>query len=150
MLISVNCRCAVERQIDTEKVGPWRLRCKGCQEIIYDPEAQAQPKRPDPEPSTEEESQFNQYLRGSAELKVLMSSEQEKGFPSQAGTCRTHQGFKIVAACNRCSKLLCRRCLDRVGDSFTCASCIEKQLLESRESGGGFLGFFKRLFFKTR
>lgn len=150
MLISVNCRCAVARQIDTDKVGPWRLRCKGCQEIIYDPQAQAAPRVPQPDPSTTEETQFQDWLQGSAELKVLMSSEAEPNAPAQ--NCRKHKGGKVVAACSRCSQLLCKRCLDRVGDSFTCADCVERQLLNSREGsrGGGILGFLKRLFFTSK
>jgi len=150
MLISVRCRCA-QRKIDTDQVGPWRLRCKTCQEILWDPQAHAAAvaKRTQQPPKTvettdEERTQFNDWLNASNELKVLMSSEGEQ--PQEP--CKKHPKYKIVAACSKCSALLCKRCLDRIGDAFTCGDCVEKQLLSSKESGprGGIFGFFKRLF----
>ncbi len=146
MKVSVRCRCT-QRTIDTDQVGPWRLRCKQCQEIIWDPQAQAQRRPSNVETTDEERSQFNDFLQASNELKVLMSSE---GEPDQRN-CPKHPKYKIVAACGRCEKLLCKKCLDRVGDAFTCSDCVEKQLLSSRETGGGgLLAFFKRLFGRGR
>lgn len=141
MMIQVRCRCA-QRTIDTANIGSWKLRCKTCHEIIYDPEARAAPAIPT-ETSDEEQTQFNQWLQGSAELKVLMSSESEDG----AKRCPRHPEYKLVAACSRCEKLLCKRCLDRVGEAFTCGDCTEKQLAESREAEkrGGIVGLLKRL-----
>jgi hypothetical protein len=144
MQISVRCRCT-QRTIDTDQVGPWRLRCKTCQEIIYDPTAQAA-KRPQVETTDDEKTQFNDFLQASNELKVLMSSE---GEPDQR-PCKKHPKYKIVAACSRCGALLCKKCLDRIGDAFTCGDCVEKQLFQSRESSGGLLGFFKRLFARKK
>ena len=34
---SVRCRCNVQRVINIEQVGPWRLRCKQCGDVLYDP-----------------------------------------------------------------------------------------------------------------
>ncbi len=146
MMITARCRCT-QRTIDTDKVGPWRLRCKTCHEIIYDPQAAAA-KKAATETTDEERTNFNEFLQASNELKVLMSSE---GEPDQRN-CKAHPKYKIVAACSRCEKLLCKKCLDRVGDAFTCGDCIEKQLLSSKESGGGggFFGFFRRLFGRGR
>ena len=144
-MITARCRCT-ERTIDTDKVGPWRLRCKTCQEIIYDPQAAAA-KRPHVETTDDERSQFTDFLQASNELKVLMSSE---GEPDQR-PCPKHPKYKIVAACSRCEKLLCKKCLDRIGDAFTCGDCVEKQLMSSRESGGGgLMAFFRRIFSRGR
>ena len=154
MMITARCRCT-ERTNDTEKVGPWRLRCKTCHEIIYDPQAAAAAaaaktapgKTVATETTDDEKTQFNDFLQASNELKVLMSSE---GEPDQR-PCPKHPKYKIVAACSRCDKLLCKKCLDRVGDAFMCAECVEKQLLSSREtSGGGFFAFFRKLFSRGR
>jgi hypothetical protein len=143
MLIKVRCRCAVERTIDTDTVGPWRLRCKQCHDTIYDPEKAAQ-KRAQVETTDDEKSQFNDWLQGSAELKVLMSSE---GEPEKTPNCPTHPKYKIVAACSKCDKLLCKHCLDRVGDQFTCSECVANALSEGRDGeGGGFMAFLRRLF----
>lgn len=149
MMITARCRCT-QRTIDTDKVGPWRLRCKTCQEIIYDPQAAAAAAKQRPstvETTDEEKTQFNDFLQASNELKVLMSSEGEP----DTRHCPRHPKYKIVAACGRCEKLLCKKCLDRVGDAFTCSDCIEKQLLSSKESsGGGLFAFFRRLFSRGR
>jgi hypothetical protein len=142
MRLAVHCRCAVERTIDTDEVGPWRLRCKKCQEIIYDPAARPRERDLEPEGSTAAETQFHKWLQGSGELKVLASSAGDRMSPLPS--CPAHPRFKIVAACNRCSKLLCKRCLDRVGDSFTCAACVEQQLASPSEEGG-LLGRLRRL-----
>jgi len=141
--LEVRCRCT-RRTIDTDQVGPWRLRCKTCQEIIYDPQARAAQAT---DTTDEERTQFNDFLQASNELKVMMSSEGEP----DARSCPKHPKYKIVAACSKCAKLLCKRCLDRIGDAFTCGDCVEKQLLSSRESEPrGLFAFFKRMFAKRR
>ncbi|MEZ0227213.1 MAG: B-box zinc finger protein [Planctomycetota bacterium] len=150
MMITAKCRCT-QRTIDTDKVGPWRLRCKTCHEIIYDPQAAAAAaaaKKQHVETTDDEKTQFNDFLQASNELKVLMSSE---GEPDQR-PCPKHPKYKIVAACSRCDKLLCKKCLDRIGDAFTCGDCVERQLLSSKEGGGGggLMGFFRRLFGRGR
>ena len=147
MQIQVRCRCAVARTIDTTTVGPWRLRCKTCGDVIYDPQSQPPPRVPPPPTSDEENSQFNDWLQGSAELKVLMSSEGD----DEQESCAKHPKYKIVAACNRCAALLCKRCLDRIGDSFTCGDCVAKELRGTSGAAkvaGGLKAFFGRLFGK--
>jgi len=141
MMIQVRCRCA-QRTIDTETVGPWRLRCKTCQEIIYDPPATAAKPSVAPETTDDERSRFDEWLHGSSELQLLMSSDGKEGQP-----CSRHPDHKVIAACSRCEKLLCKQCLDRIGEAFTCGDCVEKQLLESRETERrGVLGFLGRIF----
>ena len=145
MQIQVRCRCAVARTIDTSSVGPWRLRCKTCGDVIYDP--QSQPTPPAPPPVEEDNSQFNDWLQGSAELKVLMSSEGD----TDAETCAKHPKYKIVAACTRCAALLCKRCLDRVGDAFTCGDCLAKELAgpsKAAVAAHGIKAFFAKWFKK--
>lgn len=140
MKVVVRCRCT-QRTIDTDQVGPWRLRCKQCHEIIYDPTPP--PSAQKVETTDDERTQFNEFLQASNELKVLMSSEGEP----DARFCAKHPKSRIVAACSRCEALLCKKCLDRVGDSFTCGDCVERQLLSSKESEArGFFAFFRRLF----
>jgi hypothetical protein len=144
MHVKVRCRC-MQRTIDTDTVGPWRLRCKTCHEIIYDPQAASARAKKQPETSDEEKSQFNDWLQASNELKVLMSSDGETGLRP----CPKHPKYKLIAACSGCEKLLCKKCLDRVGESFTCGDCVERKLFESRESGkttGGLFAFLRRLF----
>jgi hypothetical protein len=137
MKLAVHCSCAVARTIDTDKVGPYRLRCTTCREIIYDPNQQAVAVEP------ESDSQFQTWLEGSAELKVLASSDGE-GSPK---LCPKHPERRVVAACNGCSALLCRACLDRVGDKFTCSACVDKTLgLKEKRADGGIGGFFTKLF----
>ena len=140
MRIAVHCRCAVSRTIDTDKVGPNRLRCTTCREIIYDPAAVATTVEPQPDP--DDESQFQQWLQGSAELKVLLSSEGE----AAPQNCPKHPTRKIVAACNQCSRLLCRACLDRVGEAFTCSACVAEAVTGKKVKQGGFFAFLSRLF----
>jgi hypothetical protein len=143
MKVLVRCKCT-QRTIDTDTIGPWRLRCKTCHEIIYDPTAQ--PAQARTETTDEERTQFNDWLKGSAELKVLMSSEGDG-----AQKCKLHPKYPIVAACRECEKLLCKRCLDRVGDSFTCSDCVSRRLMGSQETEGRGIGaFFKRLFSRKR
>src|SRR4051812_29893242 len=143
MRIAVHCRCAVARTIDTDKVGQNRLRCTTCREIIYDPAAVATTVEPEPDP--DDESQFQQWLQGSAELKVMLSSE---GDPA-AQNCPKHPNRRIVAACNQCSRLLCRACLDRVGEAFTCSACVAEAVTgKKKRKKGGFFAFFARLFGK--
>lgn len=120
MQISVRCRCNVQRTIDIDRVGPWRLRCKQCGDVLYDPSARV--LEPELEESAEPgvtDSQFQRWLHGSAELKVMLSNDGE-----EAMRCERHPDRAVVAACTRCSAFLCKRCLDRVGDAFVCAACI--------------------------
>lgn len=142
MRITVRCACAVPRTIDTDKVGSWRLRCKTCGDVIYDPKASAI----EPLVEDDEDSQFMQWLRESAELKVLMSSEGDRAAPPSQ-MCERHSDRRVVAACNRCSRLLCRACLDRIGESFTCSECVGATLAASGRGGkgGGLMGFLARL-----
>jgi hypothetical protein len=141
MKIAVHCRCAVARTIDTDKVGPYRLRCTTCREVIYDPAQVATVVEPEPDP--DEESSFQQWLEGSAELKVMLSSE---GDPSPQ-SCPKHPQRRVVAACNKCSRLLCRACLDRVGETFTCSACVAETVTgKKQKKGKGFLSFLSRLF----
>src|SRR5438445_45088 len=96
-----------------------------CSPVLF-PAPEARPPAPPPRRETEssvDDSDFNQWLHGSAELKVLLSSDGE----GPAGRCLRHDGRKFVAACVRCSKLLCRACLDQVGESFTCADCVRTE-----------------------
>jgi hypothetical protein len=167
----VNCRCNVRREIDTAKVGPWRLRCKQCGDVLYDPSASdAAPlpgsrddleakaanvlSRLTPAPradseigtvpqATGQESTFQQWLEGSAELQVMHSSD-----GANVPRCQTHPDRRIVAACTRCAQLLCKNCLDRIDDEFACASCVTKVAAHLGESGEntGLMGWFKRVF----
>ncbi len=141
MQIAVSCRCGVSRKLDTEKVGPWRIRCTTCREIIYDPARAKPPLAPPPEPEVTD-SDFTRWLTGSAELKVLLSSDGD----GPAGRCPAHGGRKFVAACVRCSRLLCRACLDQVGEAFTCAECVRAELEERAGTKRGIGGFLARLF----
>lgn len=176
------------------QVGAWRLRCKQCGDVLYDPaapppglqqqRAPQQPQRPpqrsapkqpqgrgprkppaqspadrqraleakaesalrqlSPAPSFDsdpvEDSTFQQWLEGSGELKVLLSSD-----GSKAPRCDRHPTRKIVAACTRCSALLCKACLDRIDDEFACSECVERVALKMDDSGG-VLSWFKKIF----
>jgi len=52
-----------------------------------------------------------------------------------------------VAACTRCSELLCKRCLDRIDDEFVCAECVAKVASQVTDpSSRGLTKWFKRLF----
>ena len=152
MQLQVRCRCNVTRTIDTGQVGPWRLRCKQCGDVLYDPRAQATnvplnlelPPGPTSgdEHDPQEESEFQRRLLESAELKVMMSSEGEV-----AQRCRKHPKRAVVAACTRCGELLCKRCLDKVGDEFVCASCMA-EVASARPEGDdkGVMAWFRKLF----
>jgi hypothetical protein len=147
MNLSVRCRCNVQRTIDTSQVGPWRLRCKQCGDVLYDPTQEAAAAEA-LEASREEEreefddSMFQQWLEGSAELKVMMSTDGDS-----APQCGRHPGRHIVAACTRCSALLCKSCLDRVSDAFVCSECLLEEVSD-QESGGGFMAWLKGLFWR--
>ncbi len=136
MMIKVRCRCA-QRTIDTDKVGAWKLRCKTCQEIIYDPQSAGRGT----DSTVEEHTNFDRWLQESNELKVLMSSDGEP----DGRTCKKHPKYNVVAACNRCGQLLCKRCLDRIDEAFTCADCVA-QLVASREKEATFFARVKRFF----
>jgi len=89
-----------------------------------------------------EDSTFQRWLRGSGELKVMLSSE-----GLEAPKCARHPRRRIVAACTRCSALLCKRCLDRIDDEFVCAECVAKVAAQVTDPGsGGLTPWFKRLF----
>lgn len=142
--MQVRCRCEVTRKIDPAKVGPWRLRCKQCGDILYDPSAAApaMPARPMTETDPTQESAFQRRLHESAELKVMMSSDGTEGQP-----CPRHRGKKIIAACTRCADLLCNACLDKIGDEFVCSRCIADVATGApSDRPGGIMGFFRRLF----
>jgi hypothetical protein len=207
---TVRCRCNVQRRIDTSQVGPWRLRCKQCGDVLYDPSAapipgthpgvtaaapppaptaapppprplpppppavppQARPRAPKtpiqqpghavpisdtgvvdpvlttPAPSHEthdgeggEDSTFQQWLHGSAELKVLLSSD---GLP--APKCKRHPARRIVAGCTRCSELLCKFCLDRIDDEFVCSECVAAVATKVDLQDGGLKAWFRKIF----
>lgn len=137
MKLKVSCRCK-SRVIDTEKAGPWRMRCKTCGEVLYDPRNAHLPHE-ELEESAVEDTQFQNWLEGSSDLNVLTSTDGESTRP-----CPKHPELGVVAACTRCSSLLCKRCLDRVGDVFVCSECIRKELEQSAEKG--MTGWLKRLF----
>jgi hypothetical protein len=167
MRLQVRCRCDVLRTIDTTQVGPWRLRCKQCGDILYDPRASAaepvplpfpDPTRPPPPVATDtkrsgyapvpkldedhdplSDTEFQRRLMDSAELKVMMSSDGEESRP-----CPRHPQRPIVAACTNCSEFLCKRCLDKVGDAFVCAECAPELLTGPPKPG--VMGWLKRLF----
>jgi hypothetical protein len=147
----------VLRTIDTGQVGPWRLRCKQCGDILYDPRAKAAEPIPlplddgplsgPPRTTSEEQdlysdSDFQRRLMESAELKVMMSSDGE-----EAQRCARHPTRAVVAACTRCGDLLCKSCLDRIGDEFVCARCIAL-VAGARPAGDGkgVMGWFRKLF----
>jgi hypothetical protein len=149
--LQVRCRCNVMRTIDTGQVGPWRLRCKQCGDVLYDPRAQAAEvplalEIPREEPASDEgsvqDSEFQRRLMESAELKVMMSAD-----PDQAERCRRHPKRPVVAACTRCAALLCKRCLDKIGDEFVCAECVA-DVASARPQGDerGVMAWFKKLF----
>ncbi len=146
--LQVRCRCNVLRTIDTGQVGPWRLRCKQCGDVLYDPRAEvAEVPLPlelpgDDDDGLHEDSEFQRRLMESAELKVMMSSDGE-----EAQRCPRHPKRPIVAACTRCSDLLCRSCLDKIGDEFVCASCIAS-VAGARPAGDerGVMSWFRKLF----
>lgn len=171
MQLSVRCRCNVRRTIDTSKVGAWRLRCKQCGDVLYDPSANAGPAQPVPQIATKrlgapvdlgedpfapqdlkvpdlededdgvEDSQFQRWLHGSAELQVMLSSD-----GSDAPRCERHRDRKVVAACTRCSLLLCKKCLDRIDDEFVCSECVALVASKADPKQGGLTAWFKRLF----
>lgn len=132
MKLSVKCKCAVKREIDTAAVGSCRLRCRTCGDVLYDPLARGAEAKPEPEPEPEDETAFQEWLEASRELKLILSSENEKSLP-----CPTHVDQRVVAACNHCARLLCKRCLDRVDDSFTCSACLDKAVAPPKR---GWLG----------
>lgn len=145
--LQVRCRCDVLRRIDTGQVGPWRLRCKQCGDVLYDPRAQAAEvplplELPDDDDGRHDDTDFQRRLMESAELKVMMSSDGE-----EAQRCPRHPKRPIVAACTRCSDLLCRGCLDKIGDEFVCAACIAL-VAGARPEGDakGVMGWFRKLF----
>ncbi len=161
MELSVRCRCQVVRKIDPAKVGQFRLRCKQCGDVLYDPNQAApvpldpfaKPTARDPgirpsgqgaigKGSDDGDTDFQKRLLESAELKVMMSSDGE-----QAVNCRRHKKRKVVAACTRCADLLCKQCLDRIGDEFVCATCIAQVATgEEAVPSGGVMSFFRKLF----
>ena len=73
---------------------------------------------------------------------VLLSTDGE-----DSPYCQRHPKRRIVAACTRCSGLLCKHCLDRIDDEFVCSECVQKVVAsEAAGGGGGLLSWFKRLF----
>lgn len=145
--LQVRCRCDVLRTIDTGRVGPWRLRCKQCGDVLYDPRAQVAEvplplELPDDQDDGDLDTEFQRRLMESAELKVMMSSDGE-----EVQRCARHPQRPIVAACTRCSDLLCRACLDRVDDEFVCSACIA-QVAGARPEGDdrGVMAWFRKLF----
>lgn len=168
-MIYVECRCRVRRAIDPSQVGAWRLRCKQCGDVLYDPSTSGRHMPPPPPtpaatpvapmPGTPvpsampsaapllaadddglEDTSFQQWLRGSGELKVLVSSD-----GAHTAHCSRHPAQRVVAACTRCSELLCKHCLDRIDDEFVCSECVAKVASEVDPTQGGLLGWFKRL-----
>jgi hypothetical protein len=139
--LSVRCRCNVTRTIEPAKVGPWRLRCKQCGDVLYDPRAQAAEAIPveEEEPGALD-SVFQKRLMESAELKVMMSNDGENALP-----CQRHPSKPVVAACTRCSDLLCKSCLDRVGDEFVCSRCVAVAAGAIPKGEGGLMAWFRRL-----
>ncbi|MCO5165825.1 MAG: hypothetical protein M9894_05595 [Planctomycetes bacterium] len=135
------------RTIDTGRVGPWRLRCKQCGDILYDPRAQAHEVSlpldlPGEEDDPLEDTEFQRRLMESAELKVMMSSDGE-----EAQRCPKHPARPVVAACTRCSDLLCQACLDRIDDQFVCAGCVATVVGARPDGDGqGVLAWFRKLF----
>lgn len=139
MLIQVVCRCRVRRTIDTREVGAWRLRCKQCGDVLYDPATA--PAEPAPEAEDEEDdTQFQRWLEGSGELKLLLSSEGDEAPP-----CPRHPSRRVVAACTRCAALLCKHCLDRIDDQFACAACVAEVAARVDPAQGGLFAWFRRL-----
>ncbi len=139
MQLKVRCRCQVTRTIDTGKVGPFRLRCKQCGDVLFDPRAEAaEPVVLDDRPGVED-STFFRRLQESAEIKVLMSSDGEESPP-----CPKHPDRRVVAACTRCSRLLCKRCLDRIDDDFVCSSCVA-EAAGAKPPPGGLMAWFRRV-----
>ena len=88
----------------------------------------------------DEESQFQAWLQGSGELKVMHSSD-----GSNAPQCERHRGRRVVAACTRCSALLCKHCLDRIDDEFVCSECVAQVASGMDPSKGGLKAWFRKL-----
>lgn len=132
-VFSVQCGCGKERAIDTRSLPPWRIRCKSCRQVLFDPTTTlllgedapsgaatgADPGPASPPGRAGEVDPFARFLRSSAELTELKAAELER--------CARHPAQAPVATCNRCGKQLCRACLDQVGNAFGCASCLETQ-----------------------
>lgn len=134
--IAVRCRCQKVRTIDTERAGPWRMRCKGCGDVLFDPA-----RAPEPAEVLEEsveDTEFLNWLEGSAELNVLKSSD------ADAPPCVRHTDRPVVAACTQCSRLLCKLCLDRVGEAFVCSECVAEQAAGGPEGEPGVFGWLRR------
>ena len=87
-----------------------------------------------------DDSEFQDWLQGSGELQVMLSND-----GSATPFCPRHPDRRIVAACTRCSALLCKHCLDRIEDEFVCSACVTDVITEG-EDGGGLVGWFRRLF----
>ncbi|RMG07279.1 MAG: hypothetical protein D6731_24180, partial [Planctomycetota bacterium] len=92
-------------------------------------------------PAEDEDSVFQRWLEGSAELKVLVSSD-----GSTSPKCKQHPERRVVAACTRCSALLCSRCLDRIGDEFACAECVARVAAQTDPAQGGLKSWFRKVF----
>jgi hypothetical protein len=91
----------------------------------------------------DEDSTFQRWLEGSGELKVLLSSD-----GSTAPKCDRHPKRRVVAACTRCSALLCKFCLDRIDDEFACSECVAKVAAKVDLEEGGLKSWFRKVFGK--
>ena len=142
-VFSIRCGCGKERAIDTRSLPPWRIRCKSCRQVLFDPTTtlllgeDGPGDAPDPPPafggggsaaarasgaSPADAAPFDpfaKFLKSSAELTELQAAARER--------CARHPSQTPVATCNRCGRQLCRACLDQVGNAFACATCLEAQ-----------------------
>jgi len=116
-VVTVRCGCKVERTVDVSGHVPWRVRCRSCGEVLFDPSATLVVGASAEPPEARLEDRFRRWLSGSSELQVLPQGGAEE-------RCALHASQPVVARCRRCARHLCRACLDRVGDAFMCAQCL--------------------------
>jgi hypothetical protein len=117
----VRCACNVERKIDTSVLRPWRVRCKRCKQVLFDPSStMVVGNATVQEESTQE---LNRWVSGSHEhIRPLNLNE-----TSEAMRCPTHPLQQVIAGCKQCNRLLCRACVDQVGESLVCSDCVGQQ-----------------------
>ena len=116
-VLSVRCACNVEREIDTSVLRPWRVRCKRCQQVLFDPSATMVVG--DAEVAAEDTQELDRWVSGSQQhLRPL-----DPGDTVEAMRCPTHPLQFVIAACKQCNRLVCRACVDQVGDALVCTDC---------------------------